>query len=75
MRSGFWGTDFRVIDYDRIQDMEVNVNPIENMLGVGTIKAFSGSLTSKGGRIYDDFIAVPDPYGVFKKIKELTLDI
>lgn len=27
LRSGFWGTDFRAIDYDRIADLEVNVNP------------------------------------------------
>ncbi len=75
MRSGFWGTDFRAIDYDRIQDIEVNVNPVENLLGVGTINAFSGGFTSKGGRIYDKFIAISNPYDVFKRIKELTVDI
>jgi hypothetical protein len=44
MRSGFWGTDFKVIDYDKISDLEVNVYPIENSLGVGTIQAFSGRM-------------------------------
>lgn len=75
MRSGFWGTDFKVIDYDRISDIEVNVNPIENMLGVGTVQAFSGRTTGRGGRIYDSFIGITDPYGVFKRIKEVSVDI
>ena len=75
MRSGFWGTDFKVIDYDKISDLEVNVNPIENALGVGTIQAFSGRVSNKGGRIYDKFIGIKNPYAVFKKIKEVTVDI
>lgn len=74
-RSGFWGTDFKAIDYDKIQDIEVNVNPIENLFGVGTIQAFSGSVSSKGARIYDRFIAVPNPYDVFRRIKEVSVDV
>ena len=75
MRSGFWGTDFKVVDYDKISDIEVNVNPIENWLGVGTIQAFSGRTGSKGGRTYDKFIGVEKPYEVFKRIKEVSVDI
>ncbi|VVB96776.1 Bacterial PH domain protein [uncultured archaeon] len=75
MRSGFWGTDFKAIDYDKISDIEVNVNPIENLLGVGTVQAFSGRTTSKGANIYDKFIAIPEPYEVFKRIKEVSVDI
>lgn len=74
-RSGFWGTDFKTVDYDKISDIEVNVNPIENMFGVGTIQAFSGRPTSKGAKIYDRFIAVANPYEVFKRIKEVSVDI
>lgn len=33
MRSGFWGTDFKAIDYDKIADLTVTVNPIENIFG------------------------------------------
>ncbi|NJD77651.1 MAG: PH domain-containing protein [Candidatus Methanoperedens sp.] len=75
MRSGFWGTDFKAIDYDKISDIEVNVNPIENLLGVGTVQAFSGRTTNKGANIYDKFIAIPEPYEVFKRIKEVSVDI
>lgn len=75
LRSGFWGTDFKTLDYDQIADIGVNVNPIENMLGVGTINAFSGNMTSKGARIYDSFIGIKNPYEVFKKLKEVSVDI
>ncbi len=66
----FWGS---ILNMAKL--FLVYVNPVENLLNVGTIRAFSGSLTSKGGRIYDKFIAIPYPYDVFKRIKELTVDI
>ena len=75
MRSGFWGIDFKAVDYDKISDIEVNVNPIENLLGVGTIQVFSGRVSDKGGRIYDKFIGINNPYEVFKRIKEVSVDI
>ncbi|HTN43628.1 MAG TPA: PH domain-containing protein [Nitrospiria bacterium] len=75
MRSGVWGTDFNAIDYDKVSDIEVNVNPIENLFGVGTVRAFSGRVNDKGGRIYDSFIAISNPYEVFKKIKEVSVNI
>lgn len=75
MRSGFWGTDFKAIDYDKIVDLTVTVNTIENIFGVGTVSAFTGNITAKGMRIYDRFMAIRDPYEVFKKIKELSVDV
>lgn len=45
------------------------------MLGVGTIQAFSGQLTSKGGRIYGSFVGIDEPYEVFKRIKEVSVDV
>ncbi len=75
MRSGFWGTDFKAVDYDKIMDLTVNVSPIENMFSVGTIKVFSGNVTSKGARISDRFIAIDNPYHIFKMIKEISVDI
>ena len=75
MRSGFWGTDFKAIDFDKIADLEVNVNPIENAYGVGSIRAFSGQTTSKGTRIFDRFVAIANPYEVFKLIKEASTDV
>jgi len=75
LRSGFWGIDFNAIDYDKIADIQVNVNPLENMLGVGTIRISSGKVTSKGNPLTDNFIAVKNPYDVFKKIKTVMVDV
>lgn len=75
MRSGFWGIDFNAVDYDKISDIQVTVNPLENMLGVGTIHISAGKVTSKGNLLTDDFIAVKNPYEVFKKIKTVMVDI
>jgi len=42
MRSGFIGTAFKTIDYDKISDIEVTVSIVEKMYNVGTIRFFSG---------------------------------
>jgi hypothetical protein len=75
MRSGFWGIDFNAIDYDKISDIQVTVNPLENILGVGTIRISAGKVNSKGSSLTDDFIGVQNPYEVFKKIKTVMIDI
>ena len=75
MRSGFFGIDFKSIDFDKISDIEVNVNPVENMLGVGTIRFYSGRTTTKGNTITDNFLAIPSPYEVYKKVKTVTVDV
>src|SRR5919201_975232 len=75
MRSGFWGTDFTAVNYDGIADLTVSVNPIENLFGVGSIAAFCGRTTSKGARVYDSFVAIANPYEVFKQIKEASANV
>ena len=75
LRSGFWGTDFKSIDYDRIQDLTVTVNPIESMMGVGTIKAYTGAQTDKGSPIFDRFIAIDEPYEVYRRLKQVGVDV
>ena len=51
MRTGFIGTDFKSIDYDKISDIEVTVNIIERFFNVGTIRFFSGRTETDEGRI------------------------
>ncbi len=75
MRSGFWGIDFNAIDYDKISDIQVTVNPLENMLGVGTLRFSAGKVNSKGNPLTEDFIAVDNPYDVFKKVKSVSVDV
>ena len=74
-RSGFWGTDFEAIDYDKISDLQVTVNPVENMLGVGTIRFSTGGADSRGRLLSKNFISITEPYAVFKRIKEVSVDI
>lgn len=77
-KTGFFGIDFKAIDYDKIQNLEVNVNPLEKLMDVGTIRVFSGEMvqTKNGAQMRtQNFIAIAQPYEVFKKIKEVSLDI
>ena len=78
MRTGFIGTDFKIIDYDKISDVEVTVNFIERAYNVGTIKFFSGRTKTDDGnttKLYDDWEAIPNPYEVFKQVKQVMVDI
>ena len=75
LRSGFWGINFEAIDYDKITDMQVTVNPVENMMGVGSIRFSTGELSSKGAALFKTFISVPAPYEVFKQIKTVSVDV
>lgn len=75
LRSGFWGTDFKSIDYDAIKEMEVTVNPIENMLGVGSVRFFTGRTGRKGAPVYDRFIGIANPYEIYKQLKQVSVDI
>lgn len=78
MRTGFIGTDFKTIDYDKISDIEVNVNVIERIFNVGTVRFFSGRTQTDEGnttKLYDKWISIKDPYGVFKLVKQTSVDI
>lgn len=77
-RTGFFGIDFKTIDYDKIQNIEVNVNFFERLFNVGSIRFFSGEIvhSDQGSRpSYTVFKAIENPYEVFKKIKETSVDI
>jgi membrane protein YdbS with pleckstrin-like domain len=78
MRTGFIGTDFKTIDYDKISDIEVKVNVIERLYNVGTIRFFSGrTITDESSttKLYDSWSAISNPYAVFKLVKQTSVDI
>lgn len=79
MRSGFVGTDFKMIDYDKIIDIEVKVNPIARFFNTGTIKFFSGreKLDDEGSstKLYDEWKYIENVYEVFKQVKKVMVDI
>ncbi|MFC4231486.1 PH domain-containing protein [Parasediminibacterium paludis] len=78
VRSGFLGTDFKVIDYDKISDIEVSVSFVENLFGVGSIKFYSGRTEFNDGiitKLYDRWEAISFPYEVFKNLKQVATDV
>lgn len=74
-RTGFFGIDYKIIDYDRISNIEVNVNPIENLFNLGTIKVFSGEIGPNGRSLTCNMLSIPYPNDTFKRIKKITMDI
>ncbi len=73
IRSGIVSSSFKVVNYDKIVDMEVTVNMIEKMYKVGSIRFFSGQTKTNDGsthKLYDRWEAIPEPYEIFKKVKE-----
>ena len=78
MRSGFIGTDFKTIDYDKISDIEVTVSVVEKMYNVGSIRFFSGRTQTDEGNTtkrYDSWSAIENPYEVFKMVKQTSVNI
>jgi hypothetical protein len=78
MRTGFIGTDFKTIDYDKISDIEVTVSVVERMYNVGTIRFFSGRTQTDDGhttKLYDSWNAIENPYEVFKMVKQTSVNI
>jgi membrane protein YdbS with pleckstrin-like domain len=78
LRSGFFGIDFKTVDFDKIQNLEVNVGPLEKLYNVGSIRIFSGEAahTKNGMRsLYDVFKGIEEPYAVFKQLKQVSMDI
>jgi len=78
-RTGFFGIDFKSVDYDKMQNLEVNVGPLEKLFNVGSIRTFTGEFASAGEHgtrpVYNVFKAIEDPYAVYKAIKQVSVDI
>ena len=77
IRSGFIGTDFKIIDYDKISDIQVTVNLVERLFNVGTIRFYSGRTESNEGtitKVYDRWEAIANPYEVFRQLKTVSVD-
>lgn len=78
--SGIMGKDFKVIDYDKIQNISVNVSWLDQLANknTGTIIIFSGEIQhTKNGYINkpDNLIGIENPYEVFKLLKKVSHDI
>jgi membrane protein YdbS with pleckstrin-like domain len=77
IKTGFMGVDYKTKDFYNIENVEVNVGPLENMFGVGTIRideeyVRTGKHSRRvGHRLY----GIQRPYEVFKALKETVMDI
>lgn len=69
-REGFWGTSLKIIGLDEKPEIEVSVNPLENLGSLGSIRFFTGRTTSRGMRLYDTIRAIPQPYEVYKLLQQ-----
>lgn len=74
-RSGVFGIDYQIIDYDKIKDVQVNVGPIEKMFDVGSILFNTGDSHSNGYPMLKRFSGIENPYDVFRQLKEVSLDV
>jgi membrane protein YdbS with pleckstrin-like domain len=77
IRSGLFGIDYQIIDYDKIQDIQVNINPIEKIYDVGSVLFNTGHTdnNSNGSVINRGFRGIENPYEVFRRIKEVSLNV
>lgn len=78
VRTGFFGTGFKSVDFDKITDIEVKVNFVERLYDVGTVQFFSGRTESNDdtvSKVYDKWHSVALPYELFRDVKEVILDI
>ncbi len=77
IQSGIIGRDFKSIDYDRMQNVSVDVGILGVIFKVGTVKIFTGEMETAGGKHpriqakYDRFNYVDSPYEVLKKLQTL----
>lgn len=75
IQSGIIGRDFKSIDYDRMQNVSVDVGILGVIFKVGSVKIFTGEMETVGGKHpriqakYDRFNYVASPYEVLKKLQ------
>ncbi len=70
VRSGMWGIDYDSIDYDKISDIAVNVSPLASLCNVGTVIALPNQVVNGLS-----FIGIARPYEMYKKMKEVALNV
>ena len=75
LRGGLWAPNFKSFDMDQIAEVDVEVGPLEKLLGCGSVRINTGRTSSKGATLYDSFVAVDEPYEVYKLLKTTEVDI
>jgi len=78
--SGIIGRDIKLVEFAQVREPSVRVGLIEKLRNCGTIRLTPFSRTDNSGNNTLSMQAgallhVSDPYGVFKRIKQMSLDI
>ena len=77
--QGFFGRDVNNYEHRELTNLKVNVNFMENIKGLGTINlAYNGEEGNSSYSFKADnnkFISIEDPYGVYKLLKKVSLDV
>jgi membrane protein YdbS with pleckstrin-like domain len=78
IQRGLRGKRIKVIEFDQVVEITVDITSIDRYYGVGSIKFFTGETTpSDDGRIeklYVDMDAIDDPFVVFANLKDVMSD-
>src|SRR5262249_15389861 len=75
MRSGVVGTSFTSVDYDKIQELNVNVGIIDRLFGTGSVRAYSARMPWRGRRIGAQLVSIPTPYEVSRATRGVEVDV
>ena len=77
--QGFFGRDVNNYEHRELTNLKVNVNFMENIKGLGTIiLVYNGEEGNSSYSFKADnnkFISIEDPYGVYKLLKKVSLDV
>lgn len=77
--QGIFGRDVNNYEHRELTNLKVNVNFMENIKGLGTIiLAYNGEEGNSSYSFKADankFISIEDPYGVYKLLKKVSLDV
>lgn len=80
VRSGGVDTTITIINFDEIVNVQVKLGFFEQPFKAGTIRFFSGRTqtdtdSTNVSKVYDNWEAIPDPYGTFKKVQQIMAGI
>jgi|GEM_PF-1000574 len=79
MQSGVIGRDFKILDFDNITNAEVHVGILDKLFGRGSGTVYISSAgapifhSRRGGALHHSYalIRIPNPYDIFKILKEV----
>lgn len=78
IRYGARGKKMKVIEFDNVVEVTVEISSIESHYGTGSIKLFTGEMSHNDAgtpeKVYIDLEAITDPFVVFHNLKDVMSD-